>query len=169
MSSKFVINKRYLENANGLKNFVESNIDYDSERGKNKQVIANFINNGNQYHVEDSLQKFMNILPKSHNSIFDLLKYDLNELKKKDTEPSKIMKFKTRNLNETKKLYTGKHKVSRGITSKLFEFDKKELPHVPQYVPHIIPKKSPDSKKHGKIHSKKHGKIHSKKQKRGIK
>jgi hypothetical protein len=165
MSIKFVSNKRYLENVNGLKNFGESNIDYDSERDKNKQVRANLNSNGNQYYIEDSLQKFMNILPKRHNSIFDLLKYDLNEIKKGDSvslsQPSKIIKLKPRNLNETKKLYTGKHKVSRGITSKLFDFDKTDLPN----VPNIVPKSSsPDTKKHVKKHGKIYGKKHSQKQ-----
>jgi hypothetical protein len=174
MSIKFVSNKRYLENVNGLKNFGESNIDYDSERDKNKQVRANLNSNGNQYYIEDSLQKFMNILPKRHNSIFDLLKYDLNEIKKGDSvnlsEPSKIIKLKPRNLNETKKLYTGKHKVSRGITSKLFDFDKTDLPNVPNYVPHIVPKSSSlDTKKHVKKHGKIYGKKHSQKQIRGKK
>jgi hypothetical protein len=34
MSVKFITNKTYLENANGLKNFEKYNIDYDSNRDK---------------------------------------------------------------------------------------------------------------------------------------
>ena len=151
MYVKFRANKNYLENVNGVKNFEESNIDYDSERDNNKQIRADFNNNGKQYHIEDSLQKFMNNMQKRHRykSIFDLIKYDLHKLKPDTTNlsyPSKIMNFKTRNQNETKKFNTGKPKVSRGITYKLFDFDKKELPNVPNYVPNYV-------SKHGKKHT----------------
>ena len=113
MSIKFTTNKSYLENVNGSKKFEEFNINYDSNRDKNKQVKASFNNNGKKYYVEDSLQKFMNNMPTSHNSIFDLLKNDLHESKNhKNTNtnantniinlsrPNKYNKLKHRNAHK---------------------------------------------------------------------
>ena len=77
MSVKFITNKTYLENVNGLKNFEKYDIDYDSNRDKKKQVKATFNSNGKQYYIEDSLQKFMNTMPNSQTSIYDLLKNEL--------------------------------------------------------------------------------------------
>jgi hypothetical protein len=130
MSLKFMTNKTYLENVNGLKNFEEFNINYDSNRDKNKQLKASFNKNGKKYHVEDSLQKFMNTMPKSSNSIFDLLKNDLHELKNNDMKLKKNKnKNKNKNINMSKKSYKGNIRVNRGITSKLFDYDKEILPH----------------------------------------
>ena len=144
MSLKFITKKSYLENVNGLQNFEEFNINYDSSRDKNKQVKASFNNNGKKYYVEDSLQKFMNTMPTSHNSIFDLLKNELHESKNNNTNlssPTKYMKLKNgnvngkknknKNKNVTRKSYKGniRVRVNRGITSKLFDYDKEVLPH----------------------------------------
>jgi hypothetical protein len=52
MSVKFITNKTYLENVNGLKNFEKYNIDYDSNRDKKKQVKATFNSNGKQYYID---------------------------------------------------------------------------------------------------------------------
>ena len=147
MSFKFISNKTHLENVNGLKNFEEFNINYDSNRDKNKQVKASFNSNGNKYYVEDSLQKFMNTMPNGQNSIFDLLKNELRESKKNNgtnlSRPSKSMKFNIGNIN-TRKSSKGKYRVNRGITSKLFDYDKEALPHNNIYVSH----KPKNEKKH---------------------
>ena len=116
MSVKFMANKRYLENINGLEKFKESNIDYDSARDKNEQVHAGLNDNGKKYYIEDSMQKFINHVPNNHNSIFDLLNVDLQALRNKHL----------RNLSEQNKIKKGfneRHRVSRGITSKLFDYD----------------------------------------------
>ena len=150
MSFKFISNKTHLENVNGLKNFEEFNINYDSNRDKNKQVKASFNSNGNKYYVEDSLQKFMNTMPNGQNSIFDLLKNELRESKKNYgtnlSRPSKSMKFNIGNIN-TRKSSKGKYRVNRGITSKLFDYDKEALPHNNIYVSH--------KPKHEKKHTRK--------------
>ena len=65
MPLKIITNKTYLENMNGSKNFGEFNINYDSNRDKNKEVKASFNTNGKKYYVEDSLQKFLNNIPNS--------------------------------------------------------------------------------------------------------
>jgi len=140
MSVKFITNKTYLENVNGLKNFEKYNIDYDSNRDKKKQVKATFNSNGKQYYIEDSLQKFMNTMPNSQTSIFDLLKNELRESKKINSNlsaPIIQMKLK-KNVNESRKNFKGKYRVNRGITSKLFDYDEDALPH----------KKYDHSKKH---------------------
>ena len=144
MSVKFMANKRYLENINGLEKFKESNIDYDSARDKNEQVRAGLNDNGKKYYIEDSMQKFINRVPNNHNSIFDLLNVDLQALRNKHL----------RNLSEQNKIKKGfneRHRVSRGITSKLFDYYNTKLPH---YDPII---------EYNKLHSKKLDK-HSKKQ-----
>ena len=130
MSVKFVTNKSYLENVNGLQKFEEFNINYDSNRDKNKQVKASFNTNGKKYYVEDSLQKFMNNMPTSHNSIFDLLKQDLRESKNHTinlSQPNKYNKLKHRNLhknaNVSRKNLKRNIKANRGITSKLFDYN----------------------------------------------
>lgn len=130
MSVKFVTNKSYLENVNGLQKFEEFNINYDSNRDKNKQVKASFNTNGKKYYVEDSLQKFMNNMPTSHNSIFDLLKQDLRESKNHTinlSRPNKYNKLKHRNLhknaNVSRKNLKGNIRANRGITSKLFDYN----------------------------------------------
>jgi hypothetical protein len=150
MSFKFISNKTHLENVNGLKNFEEFNINYDSNRDKNKQVKASFNSNGNKYYVEDSLQKFMNTMPNGQNSIFDLLKNELRESKKNNgtnlSRPSKSMKFNIGNIN-TRKSSKGKYRVNRGITSKLFDYDKEARPHNNIYVSH--------KPKHEKKHTRK--------------
>ena len=111
--------KTYLENVNGSKKFEEFNINYDSTRDKKKQVKASFNSNGKKYEVENSLQKFMNNMRHSPNSIFDLLRTELRESKKTGNV--------NRNMNDidnrTRKSYKGKYKVARGITSKLFNYD----------------------------------------------
>jgi hypothetical protein len=140
MSVKFITNKTYLENVNGLKNFEKYNIDYDSNRDKKKQVKATFNSNGKQYHIEDSLQKFMNTMPNSQTSIFDLLKNELRESKKINTNlsaPIIQMKLK-KNVNVSRKNVKGKYRVNRGITSNLFDYDEDALPY----------KKHDRSKKH---------------------
>jgi hypothetical protein len=131
MSVKFITNKTYLENVNGLKNFEKYNIDYDSNRDKKKQVKATFNSNGKQYYIEDSLQKFMNTMPNSQTSIFDLLKNELRESKKINSNlsaPIIQMKLK-KNVNVSRKNFKGKYRVNRGITSKLFDYDEHALPH----------------------------------------
>ena len=150
MSLKFITNKTYLENVNGLKNFEEFNINYDSNRDKNKQVKASFNKNGKKYEVEDSLQKFMNTMPHSKNSIFDLLKNDLRELKKKTnnlSQPTKYIKLKNGNMNGTvsrknvsRKSSKGKYRINRGITSKLFDYDQQLLPQDYNHKIHITNK-----------------------------
>ena len=120
MTKKFMTKKKYLENVNGSKKFEEFDINYDSTREKKKQVKASFNNNGKKYEVENSLQKFMSNMRGSNNSIFDLLKTDLRELKKNG--------HVNRNVIETKKNNKGKYKVARGITSKLFNYDIGILP-----------------------------------------
>jgi hypothetical protein len=164
MSVKVVTNKTYLENINGLKNFEKYNIDYDSNRDINKQVKAVFNTNGKQYYIEDSLQKFMHYIPSNKRSIFDLLKNDLRESKKYNSTdnygPNKVIKLKK---GETRKSNKEKYRVSRGITSKLFDYDKEIM--TPEYN-HIIDKhehKDEYSKKHR--HNKKNGR-HSKKHRR---
>jgi len=158
MSFKFISNKTHLENVNGLKNFEEFNINYDSNRDKNKQVKASFNSNGNKYYVEDSLQKFMNTMPNGQNSIFDLLKNELHESKKNNgtnlSRPSKSMKFNIGNTN-TRKSSKGKYRVSRGITSKLFDYDKEALPHNNIYVSHKHHNKRTHKPKHEKKHTRK--------------
>ena len=150
MSLKFITNKSYLENVNGLQNFEEFNINYDSNRDKNKQVKASFNNNGKKYYVEDSLQKFMNTMPINHNSIFDLLNVDLQALQNKNVK----------NLSRANKItkgFNGKHRVSRGITSKLFDYDKAKLSNS---YDNILGYNKLNVKKHTKKHGKrgKHGK-----------
>ena len=153
MSLKFVTNKTYLENVNGLKNFEEFNINYDSNRDKNKQVKASFNKNGKKYQVEDSLQKFMNTMPKSSNSIFDLLKNDLHESKKKNMN---LKKNRNRNVsgnvsrNVSRKSSKVKYRVNRGITSKLFDYTEEELPN--DYI-HKINISNKHKLKHGKKHT----------------
>jgi hypothetical protein len=164
MSLKFITNKSYLENVNGLQNFEEFNINYDSNRDKNKQVKASFNNNGKKYYVEDSLQKFMNTMPINQNSIFDLLKNDLHESKNTTTNlssPTKYMKLKNgnvngnrkknKNKNVTRKSYKGniRVRVNKGITSKLFDYNKEILPDN-NYTLHVSNKH-----KHGKKHTRK--------------
>jgi len=119
--------KTYLENVNGSKKFKEFNINYDSTRDKKKQIRASFNSNGTKYEVENSLQKFMNNMRHSSNSIFDLLKTDLRESKKNDNE-NRNMNFKNDNLNGSRKRYKGKYRVNRGITSKLFSYNVGVLP-----------------------------------------
>jgi len=119
--------KTYLENVNGSKKFKEFNINYDSARDKKKQIRASFNSNGTKYEVENSLQKFMNNMRHSSNSIFDLLKTDLRESKKNDNE-NRNMNFKNDNLNGSRKSYKGKYRVNRGITSKLFSYNVGVLP-----------------------------------------
>jgi hypothetical protein len=129
MSVKFITNKTYLENVNGLKNFEKYDIDYDSNRDKKKQVKATFNSNGKQYYIEDSLQKFMNTMPNSQTSIFDLLKNELRESKKINTNlsaPIIQMKLK-KNINVSRKNFKPKYRVNRGITSKLFDYDEHAL------------------------------------------
>jgi len=172
MSLKFMTNKTYLENINGLKNFEEFNINYDSNRDKIKQVNATFNSNGEKYHFEDSLQKFMNNMPISKNSIFDLLKKDLHEFKKNNTSngdhsgPSKSMKFKD---GETRKSSKGKYRAnigitSRGITSKLFDYPRETLSE--DYT-HKIHETNKNSKKHK--HFPKHGRKYTHKHERKLK
>ena len=159
MPLKFITKKSYLENVNGLQNFEEFNINYDSNRDKNKQIQASFNSNGKQYQIEDSLQKFMNTMPNGQNSIFDLLKNELRESKKNNTTNlsslNKIMKFKTGNTRKSSK---GKYRVNRGITSKLFDYDQEIVPDNNNKI--YITKKSQHGKKleHGKKfeHGKKH-------------
>ena len=143
MSLKFMTNKTYLENVNGSKNFREFNINYDSNRDKNKQVKASFNTNGKKYEVEDSLQKFMNNMPSNSSSIFDLLKNDLHESKKYNSTnlsvPSNYMKLKKNvkeNVKGFKKSSKGKYKVNRGITSKLFDYDKDILHNDTNHLTH---------------------------------
>jgi hypothetical protein len=153
MSVKFITNKTYLENVNGLKNFEEFNINYDSNRDKNKQVKASFNKNGKKYEVEDSLQKFMHNMPNSKSSIFDLLKNDLHESKKKTNNtslsyPVKHMKLKNGNVNGnvngnrivSRKSSKGKYRINRGITSKLFDYDQQLLPQDYNHKIHITNK-----------------------------
>jgi len=127
MPLKFMTKKTYLENVNGSKKFKEFNINYDSTRDKKKQIRASFNSNGTKYEVENSLQKFMNNMRHSSNSIFDLLKTDLRESKKNDNE-NRNMNFKNDNLNGSRKRYKGKYRVNRGITSKLFSYNVGVLP-----------------------------------------
>jgi hypothetical protein len=127
MPVKFMTKKTYLENVNGSKKFKEFNINYDSMRDKKKQIRASFNSNGKKYEVENSLQKFMNNMRHSPNSIFDLLKTDLRESKKNGIE-NRNMNFKNDNVNGTRKNYKGKYRVSSGITSKLFSYDMGVLP-----------------------------------------
>ena len=131
MSVKFITNKTYLENVNGLKNFEKYNIDYDSNRNKKKQVKATFNSNGKQYYIEDSLQKFMNTMPNSQTSIFDLLKNELRESKKikSNLSPPIIQMKLKKNVNVSRKNFKGKYRVNRGITSKLFDYDEDVLLH----------------------------------------
>ena len=100
------------------------------ERGYNvKQVKATFNSNGKQYYIEDSLQKFMNTMPNSQTSIFDLLKNELRESKKINTNlsaPVIQMKLK-KNINVSRKNFKPKYRVNRGITSKLFDYDEHAL------------------------------------------
>jgi hypothetical protein len=157
MSFKFISNKTHLENVNGLKNFEEFNINYDSNRDKNKQVKASFNSNGNKYYIEDSLQKFMNTMPNGPNSIFDLLKNELRESRKNNvsnlSEPAIQMKLKNGNI--TRKSLKGKYRVNRGITSKLFDYDKEALPHNNIYVSHKYHNKQKHKPKHSKKHTRK--------------
>jgi hypothetical protein len=157
MSFKFISNKTHLENVNGLQNFQEFNINYDSNRDKNKQVKASFNSNGNKYYIEDSLQKFMNTMPNGPNSIFDLLKIELRESRKNNvsnlSEPAIQMKLK--NGNVSRKSLKGKYRVNRGITSKLFDYDKEALPHNKIYVSHKHHNKRTHRPKHGKKHTRK--------------
>jgi len=149
MSVKFMANKRYLENINGLKNFKESNIDYDSGRNKNEQVHAGLNDNGKKYYLEDSMQKFINRMPNNHNSIFDLLNVDLQALQNKNVK----------NLSRPNKITKGfnvRHRVSRGITSKLFDYDKAKLSNS---YDNILG--------YNKLNVKKHTKKHGKREKRG--
>ena len=177
MSIKFTTNKSYLENVNGSKKFEEFNINYDSNRDKNKQVKASFNNNGKKYYVEDSLQKFMNNMPTSHNSIFDLLKNDLHESKNhKNTNtnantniinlsrPNKYNKLKHRNINAnananvnanvnvSRKNSKGNFRASKGITSKLFDYTTNALP---QHYNDAINVSSKYKLKHGKKYTQK--------------
>ena len=159
MSFKFISNKTHLENVNGLKNFQEFNINYDSNRDKNKQVKASFNSNGNKYYIEDSLQKFMNTMPNGPNSIFDLLKNELRESKKNNVSnlSESAIQMKLKNGNITRKNFKGKNRVNRGITSKLFDYDEEALPHNKIYVSH-------KHKHHNKrTHKPKHGKKHTRK------
>jgi hypothetical protein len=156
MSVKFITNKTYLENVNGLKNFEKYNIDYDSNRDKKKQVKATFNSNGKQYHIEDSLQKFMNTMPNSQTSIFDLLKNELRESKKINTNlsaPIIQMKLK-KNINVSRKNVKGKYRVNRGITSKLFDYDEDALP----YKKHDHSKKYAQKPKQGNKYTRKNKK-----------
>jgi len=151
MSLKFMTNKIYLENVNGLKNFEESNINYDSNRDKNKQIKASFNKNGKKYEVEDSLQKFMNTMPTSNNSIFDLLKKELQESKKNNSTslsiPIEHMKLKKNmNVNMSRKNSKEKYRVNRGITSKLFDYDEEVLPHHYNDIIQVSNKHKPKSK-----------------------
>jgi hypothetical protein len=59
MSVKFMANKRYLENINGLEKFKESNIDYDSARDKNEQVHAGLNDNGKKYYISNHVVVFI--------------------------------------------------------------------------------------------------------------
>jgi hypothetical protein len=167
MSVKFITNKTYLENANGLKNFEKYNIDYDSNRDKNKQVKASFDSNGKHYYIEDSLQKFMNIMPNSQNSIFDLLKNELHESKKINSNLSTpVIQMKLNNGNVSRKSFKGKYKVNRGITSKLFDYDEQELPHNNNekiYVSNKHHNKRTHKLEHGRKYDKKYGRKHGKK------
>jgi hypothetical protein len=166
MSVKFITNKTYLENVNGLKNFEKYNIDYDSNRDKNKQVKASFDSNGKHYYIEDSLQKFMNIMPNSQNSIFDLLKNELRESKKINSNLSTpVIQMKLKK-NVSRKSFNGKYKVNRGITSKLFDYDEQELPHInndKNYVSNKHHNKRTRKLEHGKKYDKKYGKKYTRK------
>jgi len=168
MSFKFITNKTHLENVNGFKNFEEFNINYDSNRDKNKQVKASFNSNGKQYQVEDSLQKFMNTMPNSQNSIFDLLKNELRESKKNNisnnSRPNKVLKFKTGN---TRKISKETYRVNRGITSKLFDYDQEILPHSNNKI--YITKKREQGKKHEQGKKREQGKKHTRRLKLKIK
>ena len=158
MSIKFTTNKSYLENVNGSKKFEEFNINYDSNRDKNKQVKASFNTNGKKYYVEDSLQKFMNTMPTSHNSIFDLLKNDLRESKNNInlSRPNKYTKLKHKNANVyanvSRKNYKGNFRASKGITSKLFDYTTNALP---QHYNDAINVSSKHKLKHGKKYTQK--------------
>lgn len=172
MSVKFITNKTYLENLNGLKNFEKYNIDYDSNRDKTKQVKASFNSNGKQYYIEDSLQKFMNIMPNSKNSIFDLLKNELRESKKINSNlstPTIQMKLKKNgniNGNISRKSFKGKYRVNRGITSKLFDYDEQELPHNNNekiYVSNKDKYNQGNKRTRKPRHDKKHDKKHTRK------
>ena len=123
MPLKFMTKKTYLENVNGSKKFEEFNINYDSTRDKKKQVKASFNSNGKKYEVENSLQKFMNNMRHSPNSIFDLLKTELRESKKTGNVNQNMNGNGNSNDNRSRKSYKGKYKVNRGITSKLFNYE----------------------------------------------
>ena len=172
MPLKIITNKTYLENMNGSKNFGEFNINYDSNRDKNKEVKASFNTNGKKYYVEDSLQKFLNNIPNSKGSIFDLLKTELHESKKNNNNtnninlsvPRKYMKIKnvikSVDKNVTRKNFKENIRASRGITSKLFDYEEDELPtnyndkihknHV-NHVNHVTKKLKRPKKKTRKI------------------
>ena len=150
MSLKFITNEAHLENVNGSKKFEEFNINYDSNREKNEEVKASFNNNGKKYYVEDSLQKFVNAMPKIRNSIFDSLNNDLKE--SKNPYANNFSR-----LNKIKKFKNVETRATNGITKRLFDYvAPNDNNHITNNYTHKYTHKHKNTHKHKYTHKHKH-------------